>query len=206
MIAFLCVSWAAAQTPVAPVPEGPAPLEAGHLHVDAHVPFELLVDGNKLAQLWYAGSTSFDIRPGRHVLRLYVNGKPQDLPIELEEGGEVRVLVGRGGITLQGGEVETEVATVEADPAAPVEVEFRSLGEGAQLRIGKERVVIEAGAKVSVPLAPGRHAVSLRNRAGTVIWATGSLEVAGGPGLIVQITDGRLPELFGPGRFHASGG
>lgn len=203
MITALCMAWAAAQTPSVEAPEGPPSREQASLVVDAHVPTEVLVDGHKIAQLWYPGELRFEVVPGLRKVRLYVGGEPTDLPVTFKAGEAVTLLVGRTGISVED-PAPVELAT--PDPVTSVAVEFRAVGEGAQLRISGQRVLIEPGATVSVPLAPGEHHVSLRNRRGTVIWATGVLEVTSREGLVVQLSDGRLPELFGPGRFFASGG
>ena len=76
----------------------------------------------------------------------------------------------------------------------------------AQLRIGKQRLNIDAGQSTSLTLSPGDHVISLRNHDGTVIWAQRTLHVGAQEGLVVQLSDGRMPELFGAGRFHPSGG
>ncbi len=180
----------------------PAPSDlGGRLVVQTKLPAEVLVDGAKLAQIWAPATVMFDIEAGPHELRVYTQGEPTNLPIVLKAGKELSVVVGRTGITLE----ESAVASAPAD-AATVPVEFRCVGAPLQIRLDRERLQLAEGDKVSVDLAPGRHEMSVRNAAGTVMWATGTLEVQPRRGLVVQVSDGRMPELFGPGRFHARGG
>jgi hypothetical protein len=48
--------------------------------------------------------------------------------------------------------------------------------------------------------------MSLRNGGGTVIWVRGELHIDG-DGAIVQLADGRMPEVLGQGgQFVAEGG
>lgn len=197
MIATLWMTWAFAQPSV---PNAPT---MGTLTVQAHLPTEVLVDGHKIVQLWYPGTASFEVTPGPRVVRLYIGGEATDTPIVFQEGEAVTLMVGRTGVTVD------ESVTADDAPVAAVEavpVEFRCVDAGAQLRIDDERVIIEPGSTVAVDLALGNHRVSFRNHDGTVIWATGTLQVQAGEKLVVQVSDGRLPELFGAGRFHATGG
>ena len=180
--------------------------EGGILFVDAKVPTELLVDGVKLAQLWFPGEVSFRINEGPHQLRVYTYGNPSDFPITISEGVQTRVLVGRTGITLPvdaAGEAPTAATT--ADDGDTVKVEFRSVGGGTMVRLGKERMRLANGERSQVGLAPGSYSMSVRSFDGTVVWAKGTLEVPQGGPLIVQLAEGRLPELSGGGRFHAGG-
>ena len=202
MLMFLCVSLAHAANPpvekAAPEVQAKAP---GTIVFESHRALvELLVDGSKYAQLWHPGEARFEVPAGPHELRVYSSGEPTDLPTVIAPGATLRVLVGRTGVSL-----ETELAAADDEPAGPVPVEFRSVGGSAQLRLGRDRVLLGAGERVMVDLVPGDHAFSVRSRDGTVIWANGMLEVGRAPGLVVQVSDGRLPELVGPGQFHTGG-
>ena len=182
-----------------PAPPEPSP-DPGTLHIDAKLPAEVLVDGAKIAQLWHPGALTVAVSAGPHTLRIYTHGDPEDFPVQIEPDAQTRVVVGRTGITLD------SLAAAPADPATPVAVELRSVGGSAQVRLADRRIELDNGERVSVQLAPGDHRMSVRSRDGTVIWATGVLEVGVGEGLVVQVAEGRLPELSGAGRFHASGG
>lgn len=191
-----------AATPVAePTTEAEKAPKTGQLLFDAKQPAELLVDGVKLGQLYYAGQARFDVLPGRHRVRVYLSGQPTDTDVEVVAGVESRVLIGRTGVTVS----RSDVAA--APHADVVSVEMRMVGGGgAQVRVDDQRYRIDAGGQVSVPLASGVHAVSFRSADGTVIWASGTLELAGGEGVIVQLAEGRMPEVSGPGKFDAGGG
>jgi hypothetical protein len=183
----------------------PQPADApGTLHVDAKVPAEILIDGVKLAQLWYAGQASFEVVPGRHQLRVYTSGQPTDFPLDIQPGQGTWVVVGRTGISLDSLAGEQAATLVPAEDAL-VPVEFRSLGGGAQLRVDDQRLLLGSGQRLDVELDAGDHALSVRSADGTVVWATGTLEVDRGDRLVVQIAEGRLPEISGAGRFHAGG-
>jgi hypothetical protein len=175
--------------------------DAGPMFVDARVPVEIMVDGAKLAQLWYPGTARFDVLAGRHVLRLYVDGQPQDVTIEIHAGRETQVLVGRTGVSV------TEGPTVATPDVNAVDVEIRVVGGGAaQVRIDAERHRLSGGDRLNLSLAPGPHAMSVRSQDGTAIWAAGTLSLAGGAPVVVQIAEGRMPEVGGPARFDPGGG
>ncbi|MBX2798812.1 MAG: hypothetical protein KTR31_14145 [Myxococcales bacterium] len=183
--------------------EPPPSTETATLVVDSKVPAEVLVDGQKLAQLWAPGEVAFQIIPGAHALRLYTNGDASDFPLVLAAGGEVRVMVGRTGISLDD---SADPTAASDDEAQTVPVEFRTMGRGVQLRLDRQRITLTEGERKSVELAPGNHRLSVRSQDGTVIWANGTLEVQRGASLVVQVAEGRMPELSGSGRFHAGGG
>ncbi|MEZ4235136.1 MAG: hypothetical protein R3F59_03035 [Myxococcota bacterium] len=189
-----------------PVEAAPAPApelaaeEGARLEVDAKVPAEILVSGVKLGQLYFPGEASFKIVPGEHVLRIYVNGQPTDLPVTLRAGERTRVLVGRSGVSLEAADEAGASPVVEG----PVAVQFRLAGDGTARVVldGRPVASLQPGAPVMVDVGVGVHPLSVRSGDGTAIWATGSLEVQGGDGLVVQVAEGRMPEVSGPGVFH----
>jgi hypothetical protein len=181
-------------------PAAPTEVEAGSLLVDAHLPVEILVNGVKLGQLYVPGEARFRLVTGHHLLRLYTNGNPTDLPIDIAEDQEARVLVGRSGVTTT-----TGPAPAAPDVTVPVPVEFRVVGTpGAQIRVGDGRHVVRSGAVFSLQLVPGSHPMSVRSADGTAIWATGTLEITGSP-VVVQISEGRMPEVSGSAAFTGGG-
>lgn len=196
VLMWFSAAWGA--DPLAPTaPEAPA---VGALVVDARVPAEVMVNGAKLAALYAPSETRFQVEAGHHRLSIWTNGKPTDLEIDVAEGLEARVLVGRTGVTTSSGPV------AGPDPADAVPVEFRVVGTpAAQVRVGDGREIVQAGRAFTLPLTPGPHPFSVRSADGTAIWATGTLEVTGAP-VVVQIAEGRVPEVSGSASFHAGGG
>jgi hypothetical protein len=185
--------------PATPMPEGSALAGSVGLFVDAKVPVEVRLEGVKLGELYYPGEVQWDVSAGRHTLRVYTNGTPTDVPLDFVVGREVHVLVGRNGVST------TEQAAT-AVASGPATVEFRLVGSGAaQIRLDSKPTPLGPGEKVSLTVPSGNHPLSVRSADGTVIWATGNLEVDGGP-LVVLITEGRMPEVSGAGSFHAGGG
>jgi hypothetical protein len=184
----------------AALPERPDGVEGARLEIDAKVPVEILIGGVKLGQLYYPGEAQFKIVPGEHVLRVYVNGRPTDVPLVMRAGERTRVLVGRSGVSLEAAVAE---AGAPAAPVGPVAVQFRlSGGGGARLMVDGEPVALQGGQPVTIDLGVGNHRLSVRSVDGTAIWATGQLEVQGGDSLVVQVAEGRMPEVSGPGRFR----
>lgn len=174
---------------------------AGELVIDAKVPVEVRVGGQAVAQLFVPALARVPVPTGPTEVEVYRNGSPTVLPIDFPEVGEVWVIAGRTGLT-------TEVRAIpKPDANAPVTVEFRVAGaEGVMLQIEGKRHVIRDAAPLMLELGAGRHAMQVRSVDGTVIWATGHLDLTGESPVRVQLTDGRLPETSGPGVHWSSGG
>jgi hypothetical protein len=176
---------------------------AGDLVVDAKVPAEIWIGGELAGQLAIPGEMRFQEPAGKTEVTVVLGARPNKIEVDVPDKGEARVLVGRTGITA--GEPDPVAATdaAPAIPAAAYSVEFRSAGsEDMQLRLDDQRIALAPKQVRKVDLAPGSYQLSIRNESGTVVWARGTLDV-GGAGLVVQVADGRMPELSGPGgEFH----
>lgn len=185
--------------PAAPsAPEAPE-VPPATLTFDCKVPAEILVDGVKLGQLWFSGVSSWKVAPGHHVARIYVAGTPDDHALDVRSGDALTFLVGRTGTTLSDSGSAAPVA------AGPSRVGFRVVGAAAvELRVDDVRTLVKAGTEHVLDLPAGSHPLSLRNADGTAIWSTGVLEVTGGTA-IVQLSEGRMPEVSGGAVFHAGG-
>ena len=188
-----------APPPATPVSESADLTGSVGLFVDAKVPVEVRLEGVKLGELYFPGQVRWDVSPGPHALRLYTNGNPTELPLDFVVGREVHVLVGRTGVS-------TSEQLVAAPAGGPSTIEFRLVGQGsAQIRLDSKPTALGPGEKVSLTVPSGNHPLSVRSGDGTVIWASGNLEVGGGP-VVVLIAEGRMPEVSGQGSFHAGGG
>lgn len=173
---------------------------ASTLHIDSKLAAEVLVDGVKLAQLYGPARLDLTVAPGDHLLRVYTHGQPHDLPLRLPEGEEVTVVVGRSGLS------SAAVVGASAPVSGVVPVEFRVVGGApAMLRFSDARHTIANGDRLTLDLPVGSHDVSIRSGDGTVIWAVGRLTVGGGE-MVVQLAEGRVPEVSGGGSFDANGG
>jgi hypothetical protein len=180
----------------------PTATPIGRILVDARVPAEIRVDGKPLVQLWIPGRLEFAAPVGDHTLTATVGGDPVEVPVTVPLGPEQRavVVIGRTGTTAH-----TEV-TAEST-ANPAQVEVRVAGPGSvQVRVDDRRWTLTSAKTLSLDLAAGGHPVTLRSQDGTVIWATGTLSIIGGDSVVVQVSEGRLPEVSGNGSYFAAGG
>jgi hypothetical protein len=176
------------------------PVAMGTLQVDAHIPSDVVVDGVRLAQLYIAGKLEVPMSAGTHEVFITTNGIQRRMEVVVAEGEVARVLVGRNG--LSGDLLARKPLPTDVTPT-----EFRATGEeGIEIRIGTQRVRVAPGAATVVDLVPGEHPCTMRNLDGTVIWARGTLHVAGPEVVVVQLTEGRAPEISGEGSFSASTG
>jgi hypothetical protein len=175
-----------------------APATMGQLQVEALLPTEIVVDGVKIAQLWLPGSATFSIPVGDHLLRVYTQGKPNDLRIHVDGERGLKVLVGRTGVSTE------QAAAPDLD--ATVAVEFRVMGtRAATLRLDDGKHKVQPGQPLALELDAGSHPLSVRSEDGTVIWASGVLAISGAAPVVVHVTEGRMPEVSGGGAFSTGG-
>ncbi len=172
---------------------------AGDIVVDAKVPTEIRARGLPIASLtWPAEVRLTDLEPGLKQFEVFVAGTGHSIEVLVPASGETWVVVGESGVSVAGIREADAAAKVEAD--APVQVEFRSLGPGKlTLQIDGQRHSVEAGQPLSMELTSGSHPVKLRSYDGTVIYAHGTLELASGFPAVVQLAEGRVPEVAGRG-------
>lgn len=204
---FLLIAAALADNPATlSKPADDAPTEEasevvhGTVHIDAKLPAEVLIDGIKLAQVFAPGKVTFDVVPGQHLLRVYTHGKPHDLPMNITAGSDLSVVVGRTGLS-------SDEVVSDTTPAGIVPVEFRVLdGMASMIRIAGAKHTVPQGERLTVELPTGVHPISVRSSDGTIIWANGRLTLEGSDGVVVQVAEGRLPEVSGAARFDPTGG
>ncbi len=172
--------------------------EPGLLAIDARLPAEVLVDGRPIAEIYVASRVEIEVPAGPHALKIYTNGTPEQLDVVVPSGEALRVVVGRTGLS---------VSAERPEPAgtAPVAVQFRMTDPtGARVYLDERRLRLPSGGQLDLDLDPGDHRLALRSEDGTVVWASGTLFVEGPDPLVIQVSEGRMPEIVGQGAF-ASG-
>ena len=166
---------------------------AGELVVHAEVPVEVAVDGHTLAQIFRSGRVHLTVPDGERRVVLTVAGNPTVLRLQVSDGAATHVVVGRTGISTR------TQATPDTDQG-PAVVEIRAVGrEGLQFKIADQRFQLSPGDQHTLELPPGRHPVELRSGSGLAIFAAGVLDVQGGGPIVVQLSEGRAPEVVGAG-------
>lgn len=174
-------------------------LFAAELEVEADVPIELVIDGQVSARIYApARVTLRQLNPGEHDLIVFRGGKGTPLKVTLPAEGRARLLVGKEAL-----EVLDDAPAEPSSEATTASVEVR-LSDGldaALLTLGDQRIKLRSGAPAVLPaLPPGEHRVEVRSADGTAIWARGELELQGGDELVIVISEGRAPEVFGSDR------
>jgi hypothetical protein len=167
---------------------------AGEILLDAKVPAALTVDGRMLAELYEPGLLRVSVPDGAHTMIVSIAGYRQPFDIELAEG-ELRVVIaGRNGVSL--GETR---AAAPMTIGGEAEVEFRAIGPASvMVQVGKTRVVVPPGGTKRVMLTMGEHTMSVRSGDGTSVYSRGVLQVLGGEVMVVQVTEGAVPEASAP--------
>ncbi len=171
---------------------------AGSVIIDAAVPVEVFLNDEALARLYVPGVVTLPMDDGPRRLKLWVDGNPHEVSIDVPVAGVTTVMVGKNGIT----------ANAPNPTAIPVgAVEFRVAGKGeVMFTIDDQRHHLAPGATLKLELTKGNHTISVRDASGTQIWAKGLLVVEEPRGVIVQFSEGRMPEVAGTGgRFVPDG-
>lgn len=189
--------------PAAPEEEAEADVEAvetGRIEFDSRLPAEIQVDGTTLAQLYQPGTLATRMPVGSHEVVVLTNGRARPLTVDVSSTATAVVLVGRNGLTAS--------ARLEPLPeeggVAPVEL--RVLGEEEVLvTVDDRRYRMRPGTTRTLTVPVGRHAMSIRSASGTVLWARGHLELSHTTPAIIQITEGRMPEVSGTGATFVAG-
>lgn len=211
---LLFLSLAVAQSPLGPrTPvQNPsalaedAKLPMGELVLDARQPAEVLVNGQKLVEILVPGRVEVPFPAGKYDLRVWTAGTATEIEIKIPVGGVSTVLVGRTGISAKSSGGDLLAVPVSEVPVGPSPTEFRAVGiDAVMIHLDGKRHRIQAADPLRLDLTPGRHPMSVRNSNGTVIWATGTLLVKGNDPIIVQITEGRVPEVTGGATFSMGG-
>lgn len=166
---------------------------AGELVVHAEVPVEVAVDGHTLVQVFRDGRVHLPVTNGERRVTLLINGSATRLRLQFGEEHATHVMVGRTGIT-------TRKLAQEPAPEGVLDVELRAVGlEGVSLRVAGQTYQLSPGDQQHLELGSGRHSVQLRSSSGQVIYASGQLEIDGGGPIVVQVSEGRAPEVIGAG-------
>lgn len=191
-----------ARNPDAPVDQGPDVIAArGVVDFDVRLPAEIRVDGAAVATLYGAGVLQLKLAPGPHEVMVLTNGIPRSLAIQVELDERGKVLVGRNGLTASAESLAPD------DVGGDAAVELRVVGgQEVLVQIGRDRYRVDGRGTSTVDIPVGTHRMSVRNGDGTVIWASGRLDLKRAGDVLILLAEGRLPEVSGPGSaFHAGG-
>lgn len=171
---------------------------AGSVVIDAAVPIDVFVNTEALARLYVPGIVTLPLDDGPRKLQIWVDGNPHEVSIDVPVVGVTTVMVGKNGIT-------TAAPNAPDVPVGPVE--FRVAGRAeVMFTLDDQRHHLAPGEVLKVELTEGNHMISVRDASGTQIWAKGLLTVKEPRGVIVQLSEGRMPEVAGTGgRFVPDG-
>lgn len=163
----------------------------GDVVVDAHVPTDVFQGDTALARMFVPSVLTLPMAAGRQELKFWIDGDPHPVFVDVPEEGSITVLVGKNGIT----------SNAQALPQGAIgPVEFRVMGkEAVMLVLDDHRYYLGPQDALKLDLSDGRHHLDLRDSNGTVIWARGELTVNDPRGVVVQVSEGRMPEVGGSG-------
>lgn len=169
---------------------------AGQVLVHAEVPVDVFDHDVPLARLYVPSTVSLELPVGERELKLWVDGKPHVVAFVIPPTGPVVLVVGEGGISVP-------AHPPDVVGVAPGPIEFRVVGKvPVTLMLDDQRLRLQPGDVYRVDLRDGRHTLGVRDASGTVIWARGSLELSGPRAVVVQLGEGRMPEVAGSGGLY----
>ena len=166
------------------------------LYIDAKIPAALYIDGQAFVEFSQPGRAEFAVAAGEHKLVIMTNGNPTERTVNFDTSA-TRLVIGRTGISV--GEAAARPQPKE-DAEGTTTVELRSTSRLPLLiTLGDDRHMLAAGATKALSLNAGDHPIKVRNDAGTAIFATGTLRVHGTHEVVLQLSEGRVPEVSGDG-------
>ena len=173
---------------------------AGGFIVDAQVPVELRIGEQAYVKLYYPGQTRMEFASGEVDMTVLVNGNPSSVRMNIPETGYAQLVVGRNGTSIAD-------KTIHAEIMAESPVTFRAVGrESVQIRLNNQKHLVSPEREFKQTLATGTHKLEIRNEGGTLVWAKGVLNVSGKEPVVLQLSEGRLPEVIGlDSEFSSSG-
>ncbi len=137
---------------------------------------------------------------GPHDIMVVTNGRARQLTVDVSKTATAVVFVGRNGLTAS---ARLEPLP-EDDGVTPIQM--RVVGsEEVVVQIAGKRHRIPPGSTLDLQIPIGRHAMALKNSSGTVLWARGHLELTRTNPVVIQITEGRMPEVSGVGSSFIAG-
>ncbi len=199
MLTILLATFALSAEPTDP-PKKAGATKTGELVVDSRMPAEILVDGHQVGQLFMPARLEVVVEAGVRSVRVYTNGTPDDIDVVVPVSGSVNLLVGRTGLSI--GKTAATTTAEERVAAGPIPIQVRMNDTiGARLTVGDKRYKVGAGQQLDLELIAGRYPISIQSHNGTVVWAHGTLVVDGPDPIVMQLSEGRLPEVTGKGSF-----
>lgn len=169
----------------------------GQVMIDARLPSEIRIDGKVMGQLFVKGRLTVDIPVGQHEVVVITNGLTRAITVDIGLIGRTVVLVGRTGLTSTH-QVPDDVDEGEAT------VELRVAGSQPMLvAVDDQRWRLDPRSTKTVKIPVGEHKMSVHSGDGYTLFARGRIELTRSDIAIVQLSEGRMPEVSGVGAsFH----
>ena len=166
---------------------------AGTVEVQTTTPAELHLNGVEILRT-YGPSTALlsDIPPGEQVFVVYRAGEGSPIEVVVPEEGTARIRIGESTL-----ETDQLTAAVEGPPP---KVGLRS-ADGQKFTIiidGHHLGTLSPEAPMTLDMLPiGSHVLEVRSPDMLIVWIRGSLVLQPGDDLRLDISEGRMAEVFG---------
>ncbi|TVQ91916.1 MAG: hypothetical protein EA397_08430 [Deltaproteobacteria bacterium] len=167
---------------------------AGEIILHAEVPVEVAIDGQPIAQVYRRSRIHLDVPSGERRVNLLIGGNPTQLRLPIKDEEITHIVVGRTGVSTR------REAVPDPQDEGVAQVEVRAVGrEHLRLTIGDQTYRLAVGDQETLELPLGRHRAQLRSGNGQAIFATGVIELREAGTVVVQLSEGRAPEIVGSG-------
>lgn len=167
----------------------------GTVEVQTTTAAEIHLDGVEILRT-YGASTSLlpDIEAGTKVFVVYRDGEGMALEVEVPETGTVHLRVGNELL-------ESDHAVVAPELTGPPPVVLLRSADGREFLVvidGHRLGTLSPEAPMSLDMLPtGDHSLELRSTDLLTVWLRGTLALQPGDDLLLQISEGRMVEVFG---------
>lgn len=165
----------------------------GTVEVQTTTPAEIHLNGVEVLRL-FGPSTAIlpEVPAGEMTFVVYRGGQGAPIEVAVPESGKAVIRIGEELL-------ETDHQPDPVDGPAPT-VALRS-GDGQPFTIildGRRLGTLAPDAPMSLDdLTPGAHALEVRSTDLLVVWLRGTLHLQPGDEIILQLTEGRMVEVFG---------
>ncbi len=165
---------------------------AGTIEVQATLPVEVHIDGAEVLQTSGPATVSLPgVAAGERHLVVHRGGHAESLTLTVPQDGVVVMRIGDDSITTD------DQVQLERGPAPAVSL-ISADGNTFSIILDGQRVgTLSTASPLALEGLTAHHTLEIRSADLQVIWTKGALELQPGDDLVLRVSQGRMPEVFG---------